>query len=158
MGFTHRYILTTAAAANFDRLINEPANGHHSATWHPRTSVPTSLITARSRVRHIDSIACDPVVRAAICRFAPAPGMTGFPHFAKTPPVLRCALVAPMRRSRHADRSIASPLRGPRSACHSLSLWPLARRFRRSTSSRRPAPQGFVCPSIALRTEQPNPF
>src|SRR6202789_1766382 len=60
--------------------------------------------------------------------------------FSPSPPVLRCALVAPVRRSRHADRSIASPLRGPRSACHSLSLWPLARCFRRSTALRRPAP------------------
>jgi hypothetical protein len=79
-------------------------------------------------------------------------------RFSPNPPALRCALVAPVRRSRHADRSHFTPLREARSACHSLSLWPLARRFRRFAAPRRPAPSRVRLSVSRLANGTTKPF
>jgi hypothetical protein len=109
---------------------------HHSAICRPQACVPALRDIARSLARNINATVFSSIPRGSKPPIHFSSGQKWITAFRQAPPVLRCALVAPMRRSRHGplDFIAAARIAGP---CHSLSRWPLARCFRRSAASRR---------------------
>jgi len=133
--------LTVSATSLPLLLLQPPIRGatvgerHHTAICRHQACVPALHNIARSPARNIDATAFSSFTHeGSKPPIYVSAGHEWVPDHRQAPPILRCALVTPLRRSRHGplDFIAAARIAGP---CHSLSLWPLARRFRRSAAS-----------------------